>query len=149
MTQIIFSMNRWTKKTINLHGMKGRKRIAVGMWVITAKKNEDKVNGARGWKALLGPMKCELHTHWISYWLRSVITTVKQSESWNIERRCNEQNLRQLYPSYVNNNISWSQAVFTTILLIDDGILFIVAFVSISKCDVHGGLMYETKEWND
>lgn len=35
---------------------------------------------------------------------------------------CNEENLRHLYPSYVNNNISWTPTVFTTILLIDDGI---------------------------
>lgn len=50
---------------------------------------------------------------------------------------CNEENLRQLYPSYVNNNISWTHTVFTTILLIDDGIFFFCACAQRAHSNVH------------
>lgn len=58
-----------------------------------------------------------------NFQLQSVMPTVRNKGK--VECWCNEQNLRSLYPSYVSNNISRTPTVFTTVLLIDEGILWL------------------------
>lgn len=55
----------------------------------------------------------------------SVMPTLMNNKG-KVECWSNEYNLRALYPSYVNNNISRAHTVFTTILLIDDRIVVVV-----------------------
>lgn len=72
------------------------------------------------------------NTNLLAFCQRTPVIPLKQQFYFSAQRksgilrRCNIQNLWQSYPSYVNNNVSWTHTVFTTILLIDDGIFFIL-----------------------
>lgn len=58
-------------------------------------------------------------------------------------------NLRALYPSYVNNNISRTHTVFTTILLIDDGIVVRLCRFDSSAICIFAHIGYSRAQCND
>lgn len=67
--------------------------------------------------------------HFVRLHFSIVIRYANIRNKGKVECWCNEQNLRSLYPSYVNNNISRTPTVFTTILLIDEGILWVFVWL--------------------